>query len=174
MRVLLIEDLKRVQVVFSYCQMKEFEQVVTILKSLDGWKFETATKSWFLPKKWMEELIQKFSKINIQTVLFRKEEDTKDKVNLIDDNNKQLDIGQGLKRKKVLTDHPIQEIVIEVTKAIDNLLIKLPIDPMAYFSLKRKEFLVWHDNTTWKIEKEHHDDFFQACDANFIKIKYLN
>ena len=147
--------------------------MVTILKSLDGWKFETGTKSWFVPKKWFEELIQRFSKINIQTVVFRKEEDTKEKLNLLEDNNKQLDCGHGLKRKKAFHDDSNQVIVIHVLKSFDSFFIKLPIDPMAYFSLKRKEFLVWDDNTTWK-EKDHHDEFFKACDVNFIKINYLN
>ena len=180
MRVLLIEDLKKVQIVFSYCKIKDFDQLVAIIKSFDGWKFEMASKTWFLPKKWMDELMQKFSTINIRTTVFKKEEETQDKMKLIydDDSSRteplKTDYGQELKRKKVFDDVSNQLTVIEVIKSCDNLLIKLPIDPMAYFSLKRKEFLVWEDNTTWKIEKDQHEEFFKACDANFIKIKYLN
>ena len=61
MRVLLIVDLKKVQIFFSYYKIKDFDQLIAIIKSFDVWKFEMASKTLFLPKKWTDDLIQKFS-----------------------------------------------------------------------------------------------------------------
>ena len=72
MRVLLIVDLKKVQIFFSYYKIKDFDQLIAIIKSFDVWKFEMASKTLFLPKKWTDDLIQKFSTINIRITLFKK------------------------------------------------------------------------------------------------------
>ena len=163
MRVLLIEDLKRVQVVFSYCKIKDFDQLVTLVKSIDGWKFEVASKTWSIPKQLTEDIIDKFAKINIQTTVFKKQDDTIEKAKLIeeDDATKPLEVsvGKGLKRKKVFDEVPNNMFLLDVVKSSDSFLIKLPIDPMVYYSLKRYEFLVWEDSNTWKVEKQHHEEF---------------
>ena len=177
MRVLLIEDLKRVQVMFSYCKIKDFDQLVTIVKSIDGWKFEIASKTWSIPKQSIEDLIDKFSKINIKTTVFKKQDDNIEKAKLIkeDDATKLFDVSieKGLKRKKVFDEASNNMLLLDVVKTSDSFLIKLPIDPMAYYSLKRYDFLVWEDSNTWKVEKQHHEEFLKACDTNFIEMKFI-
>ena len=123
------------------------------------------------------DLIDKFAKIDIKTTVFKKQDDTTEKAKLIeeDDATKLLEvsIGNGLKRKKMFDEASENMFLLDVVKSSDSFLIKLPIDPMAYYSLKSYDFLVWEDSNTWKVEKQHHEKFLKACDANFIKIKFI-
>ena len=187
MKVLFVEGQKKAQVVFVFNT-----KVIEVIKSVKGWSFDLVQKKWYIPMTKVEELIEKFLKLEITSITF-KSDDYKEQVAVDNEGGVKRKLQFDLESdsdddkenkppkwftndvtgKRPFVNNLNKEVSIEIKRNSNSLQVNLPIQFNAYKVLKDIKDIKWENQNTWIVPQSAIKEFTDTCYEHNIIIYYV-